>query len=224
MRARFTNIAVRAFDPGCPTSCSDGHSVTIDSAGSAFTPQGRIMHEFGHVASHLSNEFQACADYSRDGDSGWNLMTAEYACASFEEGLATFFGDTAIYWYQNPQPFTCLSSSYCTGFDVEASTGAGSCTASERRWALTVDRYLRDLYDSTNEASDSNSASYATFFDTLERFPSGQGEGEDTEPFFLVFLDDPDGRSARDFRRHFEALTGTSTQTNFTANCSPVGD
>jgi hypothetical protein len=230
MVADFTNVEIWAFDDDpCDTSCANGglKRVTIDSTGSAFTPQARIMHELGHIASHLAKPRTACSDYGRDGGDSWNQTSAEWACASFEEGLATFFGDRAVYWASSPQPSTCNSAGTCSlsNRSTEASTGT-SCVSGENRWALTVNRYLRDLYDTRNEAQDTNSASFATFFDTLDRFGGGVGNRDVNEPWadFLMALDDLDGRSARDFRSHFESLTGADTASNFVNNCTPVGD
>jgi hypothetical protein len=233
MDIEFTNVEIRAFDASdCPTSCAYGASkqVVIDSTDSAFKPQGRIMHELGHVASYLSHPVKLCVDYTRDGSAnGWNLKSAEHTCGSFEEGIATFIGDRAIYWASSPQPTTCISSSTCstTDWSTEASTGAGtSCASGESRWALTTVRYLRDLYDTTNETNDTNSAPFGDFFDALAGFGDDAENRDANEPWSdnLSYLDDKDGRSARDFRAHFESLKGANTYSNFKNNCTPTGD
>lgn len=240
MRASFTNVEIRAYNSGaCPTSCANGANkrIIIDSANSAYMPQGRVLHEMGHIASYVSKPRKSFVDYTRDGVNGWSLRSPEYASASFEEGLATFYGDTALYWYWNAEPLTCLSSGTCTRSNnnrVERSTGVrSSCASGEERWALTVDRYLRDVYDSTNESfgggrSDTNREPYYNFFDAVARFGNGYDNRDKNEPYnkilFITWVDDKDGRSARDFRAHMESLTGTSNYNNFSRNCYPAGD
>ncbi len=235
MRANFTNVQIRAYDASaCPTSCANGGNkrIIIDSANSAYMPQGRVMHEMGHIASYVSNPRRVFVDYSRDGSSGWNMTSAEYASAAFEEGLATFYGDTALYWYWNSEPLTCLSTGACSRWGnnrVEFSQGTRSnCNTNEERWALTVDRYLRDVYDSNNEWFDTNQEPYYNFLDAIGHFTAGYDNRDEDEPYNsilgIVYVDDKDGRSARDFRAHMEALTGTSTYNNFAYNCYPEGD
>ncbi len=235
MRSNFTNVQIRAYDAGaCPTSCANGANkrIIIDSANSAYMPQGRIMHEMGHIASYVSKPRKSFVDYTRDGSNGWNMRSAEYASASFEEGLATFYGDTALYWNWNSEPLTCLSSGACsrsTNNNVESSTGLrSSCTSGEERWALTTDRYLRDVYDSTNEWFDSNTEPFYNFFDVVNKFGNGYGNRGKNEPYNSVlgitWVDDKDGRSARDFRAHMESHTGDSNYNNFARNCYPAGD
>lgn len=235
MRANFTNVQIRAYNASdCPTSCANGGDkrIIIDSANSAYMPQGRVMHEMGHIASYVSKPRQSFVDYTRDGTDGWNMRTAEYASASFEEGLATFYGDTALYWYWNSEPLTCLSSGACTrttNNNVESSTGLrASCSSDEERWALTVDRYLRDVYDSSNESFDNNQEPFYTFFDVVNRFGDGYGNRDKNEPYdsFLgiTWVDDKEGRSARDFRAHMETHTGNDNYNNFSRNCYPAGD
>lgn len=235
MKANFTNVQIRAYNAGaCPTSCADGGNkrIIIDSSNSAYMPQGRVMHEMGHIADYVSKPRKVYVNYTRDGTNGWSMRSAEYASAAFTEGLATFYGDTALYWYWNSQPLTCLSSGACStssNNNVESSTGVrSSCTANEERWALTVDRYLRDVYDSTNEWFDSNQEPFYKFFDVINRFGNSYGNRGKNEPydsfFGITWVDDKDGRSVRDFRAHMETHTGVSNYNNYARNCYPSGD
>lgn len=238
MRAYFTNVQIRAYDSSCPTSCATGSNkrILIDSATSAYRPQGRVLHEMGHIASYVSHPNQrrrVFVDYTRDGVNGWNMRSAEYAGPSFEEGLATFYGDVALYWHWNPEPYSCLSSGPCartTNNNVETSTGTRSvCAAGEERWALTTVRYLRDVYDSTSgEWFDDDSEPYYNFFDSVNRFSNGFDNRDKDEPWaqilWITYVDDRDGRSARDFRAHIEAHAGISTYFEFSRNCYPAGD
>ena len=110
--------------------------------------------------------------------------------------------------------------------NADGTVNSGACVVDEGRRALTVNRYLRDLYDSNaGEATDTQFAGFSNFFSTLNRFANGFNNNQKDEPWNSSnAIDDQDGRSARDFRTHFEALTGNSTSINFQANCSPVGD
>ncbi|MDG2304727.1 MAG: hypothetical protein P8R42_08735 [Candidatus Binatia bacterium] len=230
MRNSFNGIEIRAYDSTtCPTSCASGPNkrIIIDSSGSAYRPQARVMHEMGHIASYLSKARRACVDYTFGGNAGWNMTSSEWGCAGFEEAVATFFGDRAIYWAASPQPTSCNSAGVCgSSTSIETSTGSGSCVTGESRQPRTANRYLRDLYDSVNETNDGNTIGFSRFFDTLARFNNGSSNRAVDEPWnwWGTSLDDRDGRSARDFRAHIEGLTGSSTSSNFTNNCSPVGD
>lgn len=230
MRNSFTGVEIRAYDgTTCPTSCADGANkrIIIDSSTSAYRPQARVMHEMGHIASYLSKARRACVDYTFGGNNGWSMTSQEWACAGFEEAIATFFGDRAIYWQASPQPTSCLSSGVCpNSSNIETSTGSGSCATGEARQPITAVRYLRDLYDSVDETNDGNRFGYSRFFDALARFDNGSGNRAVDEPWnwWGTSLDDRDGRSARDFRAHIEGLTGSSTSSNYTNNCSPTGD
>ncbi len=238
MRSRFTNVEIRAFDSSvCSTSCAYGNhkKIIIDSAHSAYMPQARVMHEMGHIASYISNPRIGFSDYTHDGKSGWHMYSAEYASVGFEEALATFYADSALYKQWNKQPLTCVSSGACPKsayFNVENKNRA-SCYTNEERWAITVNRYLRDIYDSYNykEKTDRNTEPFHHFFTAIKRFNNGFGNRGKNEPYeypsiwwLLPSVDDKDGRSAVDFRAHMEALTGHSTYDNYLSNCTPVGD
>jgi len=234
----FSNLDIRAFsnsvpNSNCSSSCAFGpaNQVQLD-ANAAFTPQARVMHEMGHIASYVSNNFTYGGDYcwpsTGGAGCGWSFTSAEWRAASFEEGIATFYGDTAIYWNLNPQPHTCLSASFCplNSFDVETSTGSGSCATNETRWPLSVDRYLRDMYDNVNDPGfgEAMSRPYGEFFDTLAQFAAGTSNHQKDEPWNASYtaLDARDGRSAcDDFGFNFTALTGLVTTNQCSNNCSP---
>jgi len=197
-------------------------------------PQGRVLHEMGHIASHVANPGQdrkstgnqSCYPETTTG-CGWSLKVAEWSCLSFEEGLATFYGDKALYAQWAREPTTCLSSGTCstTSYSTELSTG--TCGTDENRWALTLVRYLWDIYDNQSDfTGESLAEPYYAFFDTINQFGTGTGEGGKNEPWntFLTSIDDRDGRSGRDFRTHFLALYGKDTANQYTRNCSPAGD
>ncbi len=238
----FPDVDIRALSNtvpnSCKSSCANGPSSEIQlDANAAYEPQARIMHEMGHIASYVSAPFTAADDYcyptgtcaATDPQAGWYLTSTEWRSASFEEGLATFFGDTAIYWYSNPQPHTCLKSQApCTlnTYNVETSTGVGFCGAGEGRWALSVDRYLRDMYDTVNDSNyaEAMHRNYFEFFDVVHNFATGTNNHERDEPWNSTYtvLDSLDGRSAcDDFQYNFNATTGLVTTNQCDNNCDP---
>lgn len=126
MLSYFSNATIKTFDDTCPTSCADGpaNEIILDTA-SAFSPQARVMHEMGHLASFKANRdqtrsqtgqltcFPSTAWSSSSAPCGWSLSDDEWAVISFEEAVATFFADVALYQSNAASPMTCLSSSYC---------------------------------------------------------------------------------------------------------------
>src|SRR5262249_23843091 len=138
---------------------------------------------------------------------GWSLTSPEWKSASFEEGLATFFGDVANYWLYAPEPTTCLSTSYCDT-SIEKSSGKFNCVTDEDRWALSTDRYLWDVYDTPDDYDatpgylDDVSVPYWQFFTTLESYPTGFGDHACDEPWkdsSYSSIDNFDGRDQYDF-------------------------
>lgn len=236
LNAYFTNLEVRAFTQECPTSCALGadNRVLLDP-GSAYAPQTRIMHEMGHIASYKASRDQS---YSYSGDfcfpkqgsgCGWNLNTPEWSAVNFEEGLATFYGDAALYWPSATAPHTCHAPATSCGtgrFNVEVSSQS-ACIPGEERWPLSVNRYLRDAYDSNADyPSETLQRPYYEFFDTVHAFDSGQENGQKDEPwccFLFCWICSRDGRSAVDFRNNWSSW-GTDSSDAWTNNCSPVGD
>ncbi|WP_437566176.1 hypothetical protein [Sorangium sp. So ce542] len=238
MTSRFTGVKVRAYDTSCPTSCASGSTktVTIDSATSAFQPQGRIMHELGHIASYLSKPFVATLAYNYPSTScpagstcGWSLNSAEWQSSSFEEGIATFFGDVANYWFDAPVPTTCLSSSWCStaAFNVETSSGLNaSCATDEERWAISVERFLWDVYDDQVDTNynDSVSISFSQFFSTLDGYASGFSNRQIDEAWSsssYTTIDNHDGRNQDDFVFNLNSVHSVNAATQADNNCVP---
>lgn len=237
MNSTFSNLSIRAFSDSvpyanCGTSCAFGSLNLIQlDANAAYKPQARIMHEMGHIASYKSNPFINGGNYcypATAGTCGWSLTTAEWRAASFEEGLATFFGDTALYWGPNPEPLTCLSVGACSraaANNVETSTGT-VCGVGEDRWALSVDRYLRDMYDTVDDPgfNEAMYRPYSEFFDVLAQFSAGTANHQGDEPWNASYtaIDNYDGRAATDdFAFNFTSLTGLTSVNQYTYNCTP---
>lgn len=244
----FSDVRLRYPDtfPGAPpagNASADGAAKLIRFNGdNARAPQGRISHEMGHIASYLANPFKFCGAYNRPdeclGDStactgDWSLHggNGEWYCASFEEGLATFIGDVSYYWHQAVRPTTCVSIFACTSLpydDVELSLGTG-CANNTKHRPINVDRYLRDTYDSHNDATyvDDVNFGLGAILTALQGFGTGAGNwhnGGINEPWdaFLSQIDDKEGRSARDFRKVLSSDSATATQ--YEQNCSPGHD
>jgi hypothetical protein len=254
MLTYFNNIRIQAFDTRgeCPTSCAIGpEKLVILDPGSPFSPQSRIMHELGHIASYLSSRDQSFRsgrnycypDPSNDNPNctnrGWRYTSTEWGAATFEEGLANFLGDVALYSPNARAPLTCLASKAdCGGGLSIESSSRGSCASDENRFALSVERYLWDVFDSNIDyPGESLTKNYFEFFDAINSFDNGHDNLQKEEPWVpgtrtcdvngqcqLTYdLVDLDGRSANDLRQNWARL-GTNTDNAFFNNCTPVGD
>jgi hypothetical protein len=234
MLGAFTDVEILAFDSArCGTSCASGKTIVLDD-NAAYAPQARVMHEMGHVASTLSNKNQTRSlppniyCFIDTANCGWSLNSQEWQAAAFEEGLATFYGDVALYTAAATAPHTCYASAAPCGtgtFNVETSSRS-SCATGESRWALSTVRYLRDAYDDgVDYTGETLSAPYHAFFDTVHAFDEGTWEDQKEEYWNADYsaLDDKDGRSAHDFRDVWIPW-GTDSTTQYQGNCSPVGD
>ena len=241
MNSFFTGLSIYAFDDVCPTSCANGPSNRITlNTGAAYSPQARIMHEMGHIASYKGSSDQTfiqtgnCEFYSYPSmtcvkGSGWTLDGPEWEAAAFEEGVATHLGDVCLYRANATDPHTCLSATACgTGsFNIETSLGT-TCAADQNRWPLNHVRYHWDNYDSNSDYTGEDlSRGMWEVLDTLSTFPLGLDNRDKDEPFVVqggsIFIDDLDGRSPIDFREHWLTL-GTNSSTQLANNCGSMGD
>jgi len=239
MYSYFTGVDIRAFSDNngtCPTSCTSGSDNRIYlNPGSAYEPESRVMHEMGHIASYRASRdqsFSASVDYSYPNTGtggGWSLTSTEWSSASFEEGLATFLGDVALYGQSAVEPYTCISPGACaTGwYNTETSLGS-TCAAGEEREPINVVRYLRDAYDThVDYAGETLSQPYYAFLDTINAFGNGTDNRQKDEPqcciLGICWICDQDGRSAVDFRENWKTW-GTDSQTQWSDNCGPTGD
>lgn len=237
MNAYFSNVEIRAFDSAtCPTSCANGDSnrITMDD-NSAYSPQARVMHEMGHIASYRASRDQSylqagnqtCYPNTNTG-CGWGLDTGEWASVAFEEGMATFLADVALYWPSATAPHTCISAGACgTGvFNLEASEGT-SCAADRNRYPLNNNRYFWDVYDSNVDYTGENlSRGVWEVIDTIHAADNGYENRQKSEvyyQFIFVWVDDVDGRSAIDFRENW-ITWGTNSSTQLANNCGSAGD
>lgn len=249
----FTSVVIQAFEPAvqppsgpwCGTSCASGSTKTIRlDANAAYQPQARIMHECGHIASYLSRDWTFTGDtYCYPNTScgstigSWSLGNPSWGNTAFEEGLATFFGDVALYWANagtNVQ--TCLSTGACSGFNVETHTAGTNCASTRTRYPLSVDSYLRDLYDSNNESATGTSSTCPTctytdlfniafynFFDTLAAYPTGTGLNQNNEHWnsAMTSIDNVDGRGAASFQKNLETYLAVFSSNTRALNCTP---
>lgn len=227
----LNNLEIRADSTVCPTSCAFGESNLIHlDLNAEYSPQARVMHEIGHIVSHRASKdggFRSSGAYcfpNTGSGCGWTFDTEEWASVGFEEGFATFLGDTALYVKNATRPHTCYASAQACAsgyFEIDIT---GTCVAGQNRWPITVSRYLWDVYDSSADRIGENvDRSLSEILDTIYAFPNGEDNHQKDEPWFGSNLDDLDGRSAEDFRYHLHQA-GVSTYEAFQGNCSPVGD
>ncbi|MFO7564445.1 MAG: hypothetical protein R6X02_17495 [Enhygromyxa sp.] len=242
LRIYFGGVEARFPSSACPTSCAscEFNLIHLDP-GSAFSPQGRVMHELGHIATCRAHVGQSrwqgaptdfdcpwCTD-------GWGLVQPEWYMAGFEEGLATFLGDVAFYGANAASPTTCISGpSACPMvFSLEASSG-DSCSQLfiERRWPLSTIRALWDVFDTRQDcppgfACDAISNLYDDMVEALHAFPAGRCEGcvhegwtcpEIEEPG-ACWVDEPDGRSIYDYASNWVIANDSSIWSALESNC-----
>ncbi|AKI99243.1 hypothetical protein ATI61_106618 [Archangium gephyra] len=244
MQSNFTNVEIRGFAndmPGfngeCPTSCANGYSKRVQlDVGAAYAPQGRVMHEMGHIASYLAHP------YSGTGGNGycypstsnfpdkcqwWTLNTAEHGSAAFEEALATFLADSALYYPNAPAPHSCLASAApCAPgqFNLETSSGS-ACASGENRWPLTAMRFLWDVYDSVDdqESVAEGAGNYWKMLNVMALYDNGTESLQISEPWNSNYsaIDNWDGRGSYSYRLNYFNKNGTSVYVPYSRNCSP---
>lgn len=183
MQDVFTGLTIRAYPEECPTGCANSGTNTVKlPADAAYSPQARILHEMGHIAAGKSagaamdpGSYCYPAE-TTECESGWSSTSNEWRGVALKEGMATFFGDVALYWNGALDPRTCLSSGEC-GASGTIETSA-ACTGTVGRTAIQMDRYFWDTYDDHVDGDDNVAEPYYAFFDTLAAIPAGTGWGE----------------------------------------------
>lgn len=235
----FTDVVIYAFSDdtpySCGTSCASGtrNDIQLDDS-AAYKPQARVMHEMGHIASYDASPRSRpgnnyCWPNATGSGCGWSFTSAEWKAASFEEGLATFLGDSAFYYWWANDPRSCNSTGACSGSNSEIETSRGpssNCSTDEGRWALTTVRYLWDIYDGEDDSNFSDTVRRERYevIDTLASFPSGFDNHEKNEPFnFLWVVDNRDGHNAYDFyyNQRYSHSAGINSSTLRANNCYP---
>ena len=238
----FNDLQIQFYSfPFCADSCAVGDTnvVVIGNTESAISPQARIMHEMGHIASYLSNTSWDLYNstrtthanaYDRNGDSGWTFASSEWEGASWEESIATHYGDVGLYYPWAAAPFSCLNMGACPNaqdaFNI-ALEPTGSCAVAEAaRMAGNHTRYHWDLYDSSADfGGEVWSLPIYESIDTVGTYTSISGEGGIDETWNLArtTLDDRDGRSTRDFANYL-LQRGVASNLNLATNCGSAGD
>ncbi|HET8934649.1 MAG TPA: hypothetical protein VFN67_14470 [Polyangiales bacterium] len=167
-----TRLSSAAFGPD--------NQIQFD-ANAAFNPQARAMHEYGHIASYVTNpafRTTGAYDWSQKAEMDlatmmtpvmaggtWDYATSEWASVAFEEAFATHYGNIAFWNDDADTPTSCSRASgncYTPGAmsvpvanaDVEASSFSAcdtTATAPESRRAVSAMRYLWDVYDNRND-------------------------------------------------------------------------
>ena len=183
MQNVFTGLTIRAYPDDCPTACaSSGSNLVKMPEGSDFKPQGRILHEMGHIAAGkaagggMDPGSYCYPDETSSCDQGWSFTSDEWRGVALKEAMATVLGDIAIYWGNAVDPRSCLSSGECpAAASIEDSI---ACSGTVGRRAMQMDRYLWDIYDTAADGNDNVDEAYFVFADTLAAIPSGTSWGQ----------------------------------------------
>ena len=225
LQVSYTGIEIRGIDdpiPGflgsCPTSCARGSQkrIQIDSLPSALSPQSRIMHESGHVASYLLNPrmIPDANAYCYDGNCDWSRTSPEWGNVAFEEALALHFADVTLWLPSSVAPTSCASQFRCavnSNNNIEETHWAvnpSTCNwgDEEERWAISVERMLWDVYDSVAEVAEENvsegTGHFWRLFANVTQYPAGIDDHEIDEIWknsARTVIDDYDGRNAEDY-------------------------
>jgi hypothetical protein len=179
----FTGLTIRAYPEDCPTACANSGSNLIKMPeGSEFKPQGRILHEMGHIAAGKAAGAQMdpggyCYPAEEtDCGLGWSMGSNEWRGAALKEAMATVLGAIALYWSGAGDPRSCLAAAGGPASSTIETSGA--CSGTMGRQAMQVDRYLWDIYDSRVDGADNVDEPYYVFVDALAAIPSGYDWGE----------------------------------------------
>jgi hypothetical protein len=255
MVANFTGLNIRGFAnsiPGflgsCGTSCADGelNRIQLDQ-NAAFSPQARIMHEMGHIVAYKEKTYKIAAKYARwvycwpntsGSGCGWTYNAGEWGVTSFEEAFATFVADTTLYFPNAVAPHTCLAAqgTACTTgqFNLETSSASGgvnNCgnlaapTGPEKRWPLTLNRFLWDVYDAPNdsEAIAEGVSNYGRLLDVLSLYPTGTTYNDNNAPWntAMTLVTKQDYRGAQSYLDNYVNNFGVSLTVPVQNNCNP---
>jgi hypothetical protein len=238
LQAGYTNVEIRGFadtiagfQGTCTTSCAYGPTkhVQLDAA-AGFSPQARVMHEMGHIATYVTHNWALTGNYNwpnTTGSSGWSQTSAEWSVSAFEEAFATHYGSIAFWGDNAVTPTTCLTSATCydgtgtpfAGTDIEATSypyATNNCstspTAPESRWPLSHMRFFWDVFDNHNDADgDTYTANQGDFWKHLHNlawYPEGTGANQIDEPW----------NTARTAVTELDGRGSTSYATNYAAN------
>ncbi|MDD9947300.1 MAG: hypothetical protein OXU20_40045 [Myxococcales bacterium] len=245
MRTLFWGLEIQAFDNSlCTTSCAVGDSnvVVIDSTTSAMSPQARVMHEMGHIASYLANTnwtlYDAtrtvlALDYSANGF-GWNLASPENESAGWEEAVATHYADIALYFPWADVPYSCLNTGACPDaasiINVPLEPSPNCALPGSNLVVGNHMQYHWDNYDSEIDyVGEIISEPMFDVVNVVSTYSSGSGNGAGIariDEFWNAARtagDDVHGRSTQDFHNRWLAL-GTVSSLNLAANCGSGGD
>jgi hypothetical protein len=212
--------------------------VQLDSLASALSPQGRIMHESGHVASHLlkpktapSGDSAYC--YTGAAPCGWTRWTPEFGHAAFEEAYALFFADVTLWLPSSVAPTSCTSQNRClvnSDFNIEETHWAvnpSTCdwTNEEERWPISVERMLWDVYDSVAEVGAENvsegAGNFWRLFANMTQYSAGINDHQIDEIWqnsARTVIDDYNGRNAEDYEFWYANYVDIQNQRDINCN------
>jgi hypothetical protein len=233
---------ISGFLGSCPTSCAADKKIQIDSESSARMPQGRMMHEAGHIANAVLQPRQNGDNYcwQETSSCGWSINGAEYGSALFEEGFATFSSDNTLWLPDSQVPTTCITEAPCAvnqDTRLEDSNFAHStnfCTLAsstpnnpENRRPISLVRLLWDVYDSNNDADGDTMAqgfnNFPSMYVNLQNYAAGTSDNQIDEPWnsTRTSVTEPDGHSALDYATIYSNNYVNILTLNL-SNCSPI--
>jgi hypothetical protein len=248
--ANFTNVEVRGLADTIanyltptgffPTSAASGSLKRVQlDANAGYSPQARMMHELGHIATYVSNAWKVGFDYnwpSQGAGGSWSASQNEWGSAAFEEAFATHYGNIA-FWFNNADtPTYCNTTTTCysggvpvAGTDIEVTSypfATNNCVANEGRQPISHMRYFWDIFDNRNDADgDTYSASVTHFWQHLHNlawYPLGTGTDQHEDPWNpgKTAITEPDGRGSLSYMRNYTANVYDTSLLNID-NCWP---
>lgn len=255
LQTNFTNVEIRGFADDIPaflgsrpTSAASGSTKRVQlDANAGFSPQARVMHEMGHVASFQTHAWQSTNNYNYPNTAaggGWSQNTGEWSVSAFEEAFATHYGSISFWGDNSVMPTSCLSSATCysggvpvTASNLEASSFSGAtnncaagatpptaANAPEGRRPISHMRFMWDVFDNRNDGDTytANAGDFWKHLANLAVYPEGTGANQIDEPWnsARTSVTERDGRGSSSYAFNYKANFANVDQQR-TINCTP---
>jgi hypothetical protein len=253
----MTNVDIRGFNDNmpsfigsCPSSCASSSPLRVQldgKTGTGLSPQGRMMHELGHIASDVEQAaFKVVKNYCWPDTAPvppatsctWAPTTKEWGTDAFEEAFATLGANVTLWDGSATNPTSCISSGTCfsfgspkSGTNIEASSfphTTNNCVTNEGRWPLSHMRFMWDVYDWHNDADgdtiQEGSDCFWCLFTNLHGYAAGTGSDQVNEPWYdstLTTIDNYDGRGSISYGDNYYTSFSKYLGTLRADNCYP---
>jgi hypothetical protein len=228
----------------CPNSCTDpvNKRVQLDDQ-AQWSPQGRIMHELGHIATYTARPWKKVSVYNYDGTGEyWDWATPEFGSAAFEEAMASHYGNMT-FWNRHASvtPTTCTSNGFTcysgagatlpnTDFELTSFPAAtNNCIVNESLFPISAMRFLWDVYDNRNDATgDTYSAGSGDFWQhasLMQLYEAGTSLHQHEDPWnpTKTAVTEPHGRASASYAWNYvNRAYLPSIDMLRTVNCSPM--